>query len=83
MIGVREMEGENQEGGGKGEAEMESQTSSIVTGEEKTQAFLVIASSAPLFEAQRDKRAAIYWSPHIMVLLFTFIHLASARVSSL
>ena len=44
---------------------------SIVAGEEKTRAFLVIASSAPLFEAQRDKRAAIYWSPHIMA---TFIY---------
>lgn len=55
----------------KGEAEEESQTPLLVAGEEKTRAFLVIASSAPLFEAQRDKRAAIYWSPHIMA---TFIY---------
>lgn len=46
-------------------------TPSIVTAEEKTRAFLVITSSAPLFEAQRDKRAAIYWSTHIMA---TFIY---------
>lgn len=45
--------------------------SSIVAWEEKTRAFLVIASSVSLFEAQGDKRAAIYWSSHIMA---TFIY---------
>lgn len=52
-------------------AELERRAPSMVAGEEKTRAFLVITSSAPLFEAHRDKRAAIYWSPGIMA---TFIY---------
>lgn len=54
-------------------------TPPIVAWEEKTRAFLVITSSAPLSEAQRTKRAAIYWSSRIMATLFTFLHLASAK----
>lgn len=73
--GESERERRKSSGGRRGRqkrtARPPSLTPSIVTAEEKTRAFLVITSSAPLFEAQRDKRAAIYWSTHIMA---TFIY---------
>lgn len=73
--GESERERRKSSGGRRGRqkrtARPPSLTPSMVTAEEKTRAFLVITSSAPLFEAQRDKRAAIYWSTHIMA---TFIY---------
>lgn len=67
----REKAGEEVGGGGKSWARP-----LFSAAQEKTRALLVIASSAPVFKAHRDKRAAIYWSPHIMA---TFIYSSPFR----
>lgn len=65
----------------RGEAEEEIQTPSIVAREERTRAFLVIASSAPLFEARRQESSYLLEPAHNGHFYLLSVHLASAKDS--